>query len=69
MIEVWILTVYLSSGFVMFPSPSLEECLAAAELHINAVHTDCYQIQMFVPGSIYAPELSPMPTARPEDTP
>ncbi len=65
MIEVWILTVFLANGgFVMTPTTSLEQCQATAALHTLAVHTDCYPIEMFAPGSIYAPELSPMPVPR-----
>ena len=66
MITVWILTVYLSGGgFDMVPLSSLEECESNAKLHITATHTECYQIEMFAPSSINAPEMAPLPKDKP----
>ena len=68
MIKVWILTAQMIGGFTMLPFPDEAACRAAMVTLSAAVITsaECYEIEMIQPsGSMYAPEMAPMPARKP----
>lgn len=64
---VYILTAQLIGGFTMMPLVSEGDCLAALAALPAEITQDgeCHEIDMVIPSSIYAPEMAPMPIAKP----
>ncbi len=67
MIQVFILTAQLSGGFTMMPHATEALCYAAMDgLAAVARSAECYSIEMLAPsGSVYAPEMAPIPAPKP----
>ncbi len=68
---VYILTAHLLGGWAMMPLASEADCLAALAALPVAIAQDgeCTRVEMLAPSSIYAPEMAPMPIAKPEAAP
>ena len=67
MYKVWILSAMMGNGFGIMPLKDETTCrLLMSSLHSIASKPSCIQIEIFRKGSIYAPEMTPIPKEKPK---
>lgn len=66
MLKIWILSAMIGNGFGIMPLKDETTCrLLMSGLHSIASKPSCIEIEIFVPSSIYAPEMAPIPRKKP----
>jgi len=67
MIKIYLLTAWMGTGFFYLPFPTPVACITAMKLLDYRVARDatCTEVEVIVESNIYAPEMSPVPRARP----
>ena len=67
MIKIYILSAWIGSGFFYLPFPTIDACVTALmllDLRVASGAT-CIEVERIQESNIYAPEMSPVPRARP----
>ena len=67
MIKIYILSAWIGSGFFYLPFPTPEACITALRLlDLRVAHgATCVEVERIVESNNLAPEMSPVPRARP----
>ena len=65
MIKVWVLSAIMGNGFGIMPLKDETTChLLMSSLHSIVTKPSCNEIELFIAGSIFAPEMAPKPIPR-----
>jgi len=65
MIKMWVLSAIMGNGFAIMPVIDETACYTLMEnLHPVVTKPSCDEIELFIPSSIFAPEMAPKPISR-----
>ena len=67
MIKIYLLTAWMGTGFFYLPFPTPQACATAMSMldYRIARNAMCAEVEVIIESNDFAPEMSPMPLARP----